>query len=491
MDSFRVSRWVRTFNLILQAILFVTFFFGLNYLARNHAGRFDLTQHRRFSLSPETLAYIKNVQRPIEIVATIPPDRDNPEIRGLLNEYVHATEKNPLSKITVKYLDVYQNRRDSERLNIEQPNILVLRSGENRRVLLVEDLYRLENKKRVGFTGEQTLTAALLDVSNPERQRIYFLVGHGELTPTDVDAINGLSTLGSQLGFRNFKVDTLDLAINRKVPTDASLLVAVAPQSRYTPAQQELLRQYLGRDAGRILLFLAPGIKASALGIEDLLLDWGVLVDDDVICDLGPQNVTEDGDLVLTAYADKHPITQTMISNELKLRLGPSRSVSPDPGRSLGNGLNTIPLAATSTTAWGERDYLSRSEPRFDRGIDISPRPGMEPQNRLGVVVASERLAVRDNLPFSVRGGRLVVFGTRDMIANGRIAMEGNLNFFLGAVNWTVDRDHYLNIAARPIEHFQISLSTSEFTRLRYTLMLALPGAALLLGGVVYWTRRT
>jgi hypothetical protein len=59
-ESFRAARWLRTFNLVLQAVLFLTLFGGLNYLARNHAWRFDLTKQRKFSLSAETLSYIKN-----------------------------------------------------------------------------------------------------------------------------------------------------------------------------------------------------------------------------------------------------------------------------------------------------------------------------------------------------------------------------------------------------------------------------------------------
>jgi hypothetical protein len=98
---------------------------------------------------------------------------------------------------------------------------------------------------------------------------------------------------------------------------------------------------------------------------------------------------------------------------------------------------------------------------------------------------------VRDNLPFSVRGGRLVVFGTGDLIANNRIADVANQNIFLSAVNWTADPDIQFNTPARPIERFQLSLSAGELTKLRYSLLLALPGAAALLGLLVYWTRRS
>jgi hypothetical protein len=114
----------------------------------------------------------------------------------------------------------------------------------------------------------------------------------------------------------------------------------------------------------------------------------------------------------------------------------------------------------------------------------------MAPPDRLGIAVASERVSVRNNLPFSVAGGRIVVIGTGDMISNARIANAGSEGLFLGAVNWAVGRDAALNVPARPIDRFQLSLSAGELARLRYTLMLALPGIAALLGIAVYWARR-
>jgi hypothetical protein len=126
----------------------------------------------------------------------------------------------------------------------------------------------------------------------------------------------------------------------------------------------------------------------------------------------------------------------------------------------------------------------------YTPGVDLKGLPQMEPPDRLGIAVASERVAVRGNLPFSVAGGRIVVIGTGDMISNARIANAGSEGLFLGAVNWTIGRDTALNVPARPIDRFQLSLSAGELTRLRYTLMLVLPGIAALLGIAVYWARR-
>jgi hypothetical protein len=487
LDSFRTARWLRTLHLVLQGILLFTFLAGLNYVARDHPWRTDLTRHRSYSLSPETLSFL-HLDRPVQIVATIGDSADYAEVRGLLQEYKAATE-GTRGPITVNFIDVYQDRRKAEDLGIATPNALVLKCGDRRHTLLADELYHLNKKKeRESFDGEQILTAAILDVSSPDRKKIYFLAGHGELSPDQVDAKTGLSAARDELRARNFDVDQLDLTVARKIPADASLLVDVAPQTRFTAAEQEVLRQYLTANAGRLILFLPPGLSAIRLGIDDLLLDWGVLVDDDLVCDTGTENLTEDNDLLIRAY-QSHPITQSLLEGSgLALRFGQTRSVRPDPGRSAGNGLTTVALAATSKTAWGER--LGRAANPRNPG-NIHPLPGMSPPERLGVVVASERVGVRDKLPFSVRGGRMVVFGTGDLIANTRLGLVGNWNIFLGAVNWSVDRESQLNIPARPIQRFQLSLSADSLLNLRYTLLLALPAGAALLGLLVYWTRRS
>jgi hypothetical protein len=491
-DSFRTARWLRTLNLVLQAVLFLSFFGGLNYLARNYAWRFDLTQHRRHSLSPETLSYLRTLDLPVRIVATFTEDAENPEIaqawrdlNGLLREYAYATEDRA-ARISVKYLDVYQQRREAEQFGIEQPNVILLTCGEKRRVVTLDELYRVEALEKKSFLGEQTLTAAILDVSQPARKKIYFLAGHGELQPDDVSPATGLSVLNDQLKLRNFDVEILHLSTARRIPDDAALIVAAAPRERYDPSEVELLRQYLATRAGRVILILAA---TETHGLDDLLYDWGVLVDDVVIYDTNSESFSDNGDFILRNFSP-HPITQTLLDYRMTLRVGLCRSVRPDPGRATGNGLLVTTLAATYPTAWGETAYRQKRSPEYNPGVDLKGLPNMAPANRLGVIVASERVQVRDNLPFSVRTGRLVALGTGDLVVNQRLASEGNLTLFLNAVNWAVERDIHLNIPARPIERFQLSLNQRELTQLRYSLMIGLPAVAALLGLFVYWSRR-
>ena len=111
----------------------------------------------------------------------------------------------------------------------------------------------------------------------------------------------------------------------------------------------------------------------------------------------------------------------------------PTRAVSADLGRSPDDGLNVEKLIASSPSAWGESSYRIRN-------VLPAYTPGQDLKGELGVMVISERLKPA-NLDFSVKGGRLAVIGTADLVTNNRIINVGNLNLFLATVNWTVDRD--------------------------------------------------
>lgn len=487
-DSFRAARWIRFINLLLQAMLFLALFGGLNYIALNHAWRFDLTANHRHSLSPEAKSYLNQLERNVHITVTLMKDSDNEEltqvyrdISGLLREYVYVSQMSARGRIEVEYLDIYQSRKRAEELGVEQPNVILLTCEGHRRVLTIPDFYRTKDRRREAFQGEAVLTAAILDVSRPEKEKIYFLSGHGELRPDDTDAVRGLSQLRDELHQRNFDILSLDLNLTHKIPDDAALVIVAGQQKRLQPFEEELLRNFLTTRAGRVILMLDPG---RDLGLENLLFDWGVLVYDNVIIDPDPRSLTETNDLRLWNFLPDpgSHITDQLLNNVLPVLVGPARVVSEDLGRPADDGLSVKKLIATSDAAFGYTGY------RLKNPV-VQYTPGQDLKGQLGVMVISERLKPA-NLPLSVRGGRLAVIGTADLVTNNRIFNAGNLNLFLATINWTVDRDTQLNIPARPIQLYALTLSQEEFVRLRLGLLLAVPGLVALLGFIVYWTRR-
>jgi len=496
LESYRTVRWIRTVNLVLQGVLFLILFGGLNYLSLYYHWRYDLSEHRHYSLSPETLSYLAELKRPVRIVDTLTPDAESADVvqayhdvNNLLREYVYASSTNADARagrdgrISVEYLDVYKRRREAEALGIEQPNALLFLCGDNHEIVPYAKLYVWKSEdanhhRREAFQGEQVITAAILDVSKPQKTKIYFLAGHGEMSPDDVSASRGLSALVEQLQLRNFDLAGLDLSLTKRVPDDADLIIISNPLGRFQPFEEELLRQYLTTHAGRIILTLDPGRDC---GLENLFYDWGVRVDDDMIDDTNPEDMTDNGDLIIRTFDKDHPITKSLIEYGVPLRLGHPRSVRPDPERERDSALKVTVLAASSPTSWGEFGYRLKTPPVYTPDSDL--------KGPLGVVVCTERVTA-GALPFSVPGGHLVVIGSGDLFANRRLVDLGSLTLCLNAVNWCVDKESQLHLPPRPIQRFQLSLSQEELAKLRLGLLFILPGSAAILGFLVYWTRR-
>lgn len=500
IKSFQAARWIRTANLALQAILFVTLVLGLNYLAVHKSWRVDLTHLRTHSLSAETLSYVKQLKQPVKIYVTLPKPKEGDDsaeaqafrdVTELLREYVFASESNPAGEITFEQIDVYQRGREAKELDLAEPGPTLVQCGDKRHLVGPAELYRIEKGEKKAFLGEQAITAAILDVSSPDKKKIYFLTGHGEMDIGNTSEEIGLSTLATELRIRNFEIDRLDLTARGRIPEDAALIISAGQRTRYSAAEEELLRQYLATSTsdrpGRLLLFIPPGLPVNsqqeATGLENLLYDWGILADDVVVKDINPASINDTEDLILNAFSEKHEISKQFFDNQIKVRFGASRSVRVNPSRSSDESLTVTRLIGTdSKTAWGERSYKIRFA--YNSGIDM-------PHTLLGFGVASERVSAKDkNLPYSVQAGRVVAYGSSDFISNNRLSNDGNFALVLSSINWLVGRGSMLNVPARPIEKFQLNLNQQELLRLRYSLLLILPAAAALLGLIVYWTRR-
>ena len=505
-SSFRAVRWIRSLNLLAQAALLLSFFGGLNYLARHYSWRYDLTAQRRHSLSPETLSYLASLPTPVQVYIATGSEPDSPDLKeflktvhrdlhDLLQEYAHATENkadHPAGRISWKFLDVYQNRVEAGALNLEQPNAVLIQSGEGpaarRRLVSFDELYRVENKQVKAFLGEQVLTAAILDVANPTRKKIYFTASHNEM-PIDgagaYDAGHGLSKLADWLRARNFDLEALDLTVRREVPSDAALIVVAGPRARFSKAESELLRAYLRDQAGRLILMLEPVSPNTDLGLDSLISDdWGIRADNVLICDSNADEKTPTGDLILLPTKSGHPVVSALAESKMPVVWGRTRIVradlthEPDPGLVI-----TTLLGTPSRTAFGKLHYETTDQTR--------PLPGdLQLRDGLTTAAAAERHR-QSGLPFSVPSGRLLVFGGADWVGNSSLEAAGNLQCISDAINWMVNRALALgSVPARPVENLQLVLSEREMQRLRGGLLFALPGAAALLGLAVWWYRR-
>jgi ABC-type uncharacterized transport system involved in gliding motility auxiliary subunit len=485
IESYQSNRLVDRLHAVAQFILVFLILAAVNTIAMRNYKRIDTTLGRDFTLSAQTVAYLAQIEQPIKVVVTL-SDQDNDlgirdifyDVKSLLNEYEYETRNNGTNRIQVEYIDIYKQASKAKELGIDQEDSIIFLSGpQTKRVIPINKLYHMVNNELHEFLGESVFTQSVLEVSQKNPPHIYFTSGHGELDLQNSTSGQGISRLQDELKSRNIKVSTLNLASQNKVPENASLLIIPGPKTRFLPQEQELLKTYLRRSSGRLLVLLEPGDQH---GLDDLLFDWGILTDNAIAVETDRASVINGGDLMIRRYSS-HAITDELLEMGLHITTDRARVVREDPGRPIDDSLIVTELMETSSQSWGEKNYATEETPTYDPAIDlVGPI-------RVGAI--SER-KVDSSLGISIPGGRLTVIGSSNFITNNRIQASGNLFLVLNAINYAIDRVAQLNIPPRPIRKVKLDLSIEQLLISRYLIWLGPPLVVGFFGLIVYLARR-
>lgn len=486
-NEFSFMRRLRATNRVLQIVLILVLVLSLNIVSTKYFSRVDLSKAGNFTLSAESKAYINQLDDTVDIIVTIPNDTEIPEsqqihkhLKKLFREYTATSTRNGRSYIRVEFVDIYRQRKRAQELsnqyNLTQENIILVAMGERTSEVLQVDLYEVEDNQITGFRGEKAITSAIIEVSAKDKNKIFFLTGHGEMRLDDVDPLRGLSELNNFLRERNYMLATLDLSVTSKVPEDADLVVVPAPQASLLPEEVEKLRRYMSERNGRTIVFIDPGRRH---GMEDLFYDWGILAEDMAIVDNGPDFRSQEGDIIIRRFS-KHPITELLIDYQITALFGRPRPIRIDPAALRDPGLKVTQIIGTSDQSWAERDYRKNNIPKFDPKRDL--------RGPITVAAASTRSAGTD-LGITIPGGRFVVFGNSDFISNNRLRTFGNRSLFYNSLNWALSRNDMLNIATRPLRSYQVVMSEHDLNRSIFY-FATIPSATALLGLFIYLIRR-
>lgn len=486
-NEFRVARRFRMFNRVVQIALGLSLIASLNFLAAKYFGRIDLTQSGIYTLAPESKAYLRQVEEPVQIILTLPSDSNDPnqivmrnDLEKLLREYEAASFVDGQALVSIEFVDIYRQRKRAAEINnkyeVNEENTILIASGDRSKIVPLDKLYEYDDGNRRGFSGEKAITSAIIDVTSKDEDKIYFLVGHGEMRLDDVDPLRGLSQLESFLRERNYTLATLDLAIDEEVPEDADLIVVPSPQASLLPEEVEKLRRYMSERNGRMIVLLDPWRRH---GMEDLFYDWGILADDMVVRDEGPDFRAQGGDLIIRRFAE-HPITNLLVDYQITALFGQPRPMRADPGSLKDPRLKVSQIIGTSEQSWAERDYRSQDPMQYDPGRDL--------RGPITIASVSTRTAGTE-LGINIPGGRFVAFGNSDFITNNRLRAFGNRTLFFNSINWALARNNLLNIATRPLESYQVVMSERDLNRMLFYYAI-LPGATALLGLLIFLIRR-
>ncbi|HSY19034.1 MAG TPA: Gldg family protein [Candidatus Acidoferrales bacterium] len=492
------SRWKIGLDVVLRTAVVLAVMVMLNFLGAKFYHRFYLNQQMRVELSSRTLTVLHSITNQIEVTLyydTHDPDNFYPDIVDLINAYRDANKN--ISLRTVDYVrDPSTAMKVKEQYmlpgSIATPNappakdLIIFACGDRHDVVPGEAIVQFKTaplatddpnfdpkekrmqfmKRPVSFNGEVMFTSKLLALSHAQPIRAYFLKGHGEPSLENTDN-SGYQKFALQLAQNDILLQNLELSGLADVPADCSLLVISGPVGMlYEPDLQKIDR-YLTA-GGKLMVMFNYFSRRQPTGLESILQRWGVNILPDYVNDPAASSGS-DQVVIVRNFNEKtfvNPLTELWLEMALPrpmVKSGPSTAPSGAP--------QTDALVSSSDTSTLADDH------------SISPRS-------YPLITAIEQKPVAGVT--APRGNtRIVVAGDSFFLDNELIEAGANRDFLNYAANWLCDREQLLNgIGPRPVTEFRLTLTRHQMKQLRWLLLGALPGGALLLGWLVWLVRR-
>jgi gliding motility-associatede transport system auxiliary component len=452
-------------NAALYSAAFIGLLIAINYLAARYPRQFDLTAEKVFSLSPQSIAAVKNLKKPLKLYGFVQEGR-SPTALALYQEYGYASPR-----ISYELVDPNRHPELADRFKVSTMNTTHLQyGGANGEGTNVTDL------------NEEAITNGILKLTSAGSKQACFTSGEGEADPDDAENPNGFAEFKKALQGENYQVKKVNLVTEANVPSDCSMLVIAGPSRPLVPHVIETISGYLDHGGRALVMFQPPRPDGSInqTALQNLVRDWGVTAGNDIVVDqvvrlfagpalgLNPM-VTSYAPHAITASFDKQTVFPMTRSLDL--------DAAPQPG------LVVTPLARTSDTSWAETDLVAifqKQAAKLGHGDIKGP-----------VTVAAAVEAKLDQLKRGKGTARLVVFGDTDFAGNQYIENFFNRDFIMNSVDWLAGQANAISIRPRTLRASRFSLTIGEFDAVFVLAVLLLPELLLIIGIAVWWERRT
>jgi ABC-type uncharacterized transport system involved in gliding motility auxiliary subunit len=422
-------------------------------LAAQHSWRYDLTENKRFSLSPQTIQLLRTLKTDVSAIGFFRSDQPGKRVaEDLFKQYARYAGAD---RFTWRVVDPDREPALARRYGIEAYGTVVLETKTKSEKILDAE--------------EEKLTNALVKVTREGKRVVYVIQGHGEHELTNSDRA-GFSEAKAALEGTNYEVKPLTLAREGKIPDDAAVVLIAGPRTELLRPEFDALDAYLNR-GGKLLAMvdstLVTPVQTNAL--RQYLGKYGFDLGDDLLIELNPigQLFGAGPDIPIIQQYEPHPITRSLRGMMTAFPL--SRSV--EPRKTPPAGITVQSLARTSGQSWGE---TSRAEIKSGQ---VKPDAG-EPKGPLSVA----GVATKDK-------ARIVVYGSSDVASNLYLGFQGNKDFFLNTVSWLAEEEDQISIRPKDARQTPVFLNANQAQLVFLLPVIVVPGLVLA-GGVVAVVRR-
>jgi hypothetical protein len=477
-------------EIVLYTLGIIGVLIALSYLSVRFPVRFDMTASKIYSLSEPTVQMLKRLDKPVHIVFFHDPMmRETVEIYQLIAKQT--------DKVSVEFYDPMLNPAQARMRGVEFAGTAIFES-EGR-------------KLQINGPSETDIANGILRVSQGVQQTVCFLDGHGEPDPFSLESHDhsegnpghshglgaklvlherhGMAKARHGLETLNYAAEKISLLQGESKLSHCTVLVVAGPRSPLLANEVKAIDGYLA-EGGNALFMLDPFIRT---GLEPVLREFGVILDDDLVIDEASHFWTDVSSPAVTDY-NRHEVTR-----DLPLTFFPgARSLSPTPERVPGTSVR--PVINSSKSSYGG---TNRERAEFNREKDkTGPLTLMVAVNRRPEFVGSTESVTRANtaIPLAppnhdakssaAKSSRVAVIGDSDFATNSFFHILGNGTLFLNTVNYLAAQENLIGLEPRTYDVPRVDLSNRQMKATFFLSIILIPALMAVVGIGVWWRRR-
>lgn len=423
----------------------------VNVLSVKYNHKFDWTSDKINSLTDQSVKVTKDLQAPVKFVLLYRDDDPGgtgalTQIKDMISMYENVSDKVSFATINAIVDPIAAKDYDYS----AGPYALFAVQGP--RKLKVE-------QSRANQITEEGVTHALIKLAHASRKIVYFVTGHGEreLEGTDAD---GLSFLDKQLAV-TYDVRSLTLySSGNKVPADAAVVCVIRPMSQFLESEIHALREYVEVQHGHLFIAIDPGMKQNLTGLAK---SFGIEFHNDYVLDLRSQTISQGPATIMgTNYPDQTDITKAFGEGQFALfHIASSLGKAPDmPQDTKVKGIISTDARSMATSELGRVEYKPNGP------------------HTIGMISTSGPAEV-------------VVFGDSDFLSNRLIQQNLNDDLAQNIVSELANDKDLISIRPRTAHGTKLEMTRQNFDVYILCFLLPVPILMFLLGGFVWWRRKT
>lgn len=466
----RAGTWARSAFFYSSSIGLGIAFLGVlvaaNFIVAKRTPTWDLTTKKVFSLSAQTENTLKELKHPVKIIAFVEgpvPD----QVEALFKRYAALSDK-----FSFDFKDPRKTPDLTQKYQIRQgqPAAVLISSGPT-------EAHTTLNLQRLGAAqiAEQELTNGLIKLEKVGEQKLYFVVGHGEIPLDPIgegeDAmLASMVTLKRMLEDEGYAPSALNLIQGGEIPPDASALVIAGARSKFSDNEKKIIGRYL--EQGGHLLYFSEAQSEPELG--DLLARYGAQIEPGIVADskVNPEQPY----IVYTPFFGDHEVTKLAQKAQQNVVFATSRAITALKEGTLPE-LTVAPLVLTTPYAWVESS--------------MAENPTHDPEERSGqLVLALAATRPTQGTPRRADETRVVIFGDSDLLT-GTFGYEPNRNLVMNAFAWVTQQLQKITIRPPDRDISTIDLTNEKLGTIRLLAMDVFPTLLMAIGLTIWQARRT